>query len=144
MHPKANEIVALATDMIGTRYRHMGRNRSCVDCAGMIIYIGQQLQLFPAGFNVTNYSKRPNVSEFSKGMRTSGSIPTNLNERSHGDIIRMALQGWPVHLSILEVDPFGTEYLIHALAERKQVVREPLNEIRFNEISSVWRYPING
>lgn len=139
MHPRAAEIVAAANRYVGCRYRHQGRTSTGIDCAGVIICVGNDVGVWQ--FDTEAYSSRPNVEEFNKNMQDAGCVRIEFNNQASGDILRLENSGWPVHLGILEVDAAGCAWMIHAWATAKKVLREELAAPRIAQISQVWRYP---
>lgn len=139
MHIKANELVETAKSLVGTRYRHQGRNEVGLDCAGLIIVVAKSLGL--TNKDTTSYSRRPNVSEFTAFMIETNCTQLPYGKHEHGDILRMNTAGWPVHVAIYEVDERGQEWYIHAFLPHKKVTRDPLTDTVKKNISSVWRFP---
>ena len=140
MHAKADDIIRVANEFVGVPYRHQGRNKNGVDCAGLIVVVGQMLDLMTAE-EKRNYPRRPDTNTFTKEMIKVGLKQRPHSSCEHGDILRLATAGWPVHLGIYEVDSRGTEWVIHAYQPHKQVTRDPLSIItKTCPVSSVWRY----
>ncbi len=144
MHTKATEIIAAGMSYVGVPYREQGRNMAGLDCAGVIVCAGVDSGAFAhdaANSIAKNYSRRPNVEEFTKSMIQSGCVRLPFNGREHGDILRIAYNNWPVHVGLYEVDGHGKEWIIHAYLPLKKVVRERLSQQIEGLISTVWRYP---
>ncbi len=140
MHAKANDIIYVANSLVGVPYRHQGRNQNGVDCAGLIVVVGQMLDLMTAE-EKRDYPRRPNVKAFTEEMIKVGLKQRPHNSREHGDILRVSTATWPVHLGIYEVDARGLEWIIHAYQPHKKVTRDPLSIItKHCPISSIWRY----
>lgn len=138
MHVKANEIVDLGRTLVGYPYRHQGRTlRGGFDCAGMLIYIVNTLNL--RDFDTSDYSRRPDPKRFDGFMRDAGCCQIGIDDREHGDVLRLAETRWPVHCALF--DCLCVPYIIHAWAPARKVIRERLTEIRVVQISSVWRLP---
>jgi cell wall-associated NlpC family hydrolase len=139
MHANANEIVYIAKGLVGVPYRHQGRNQSGLDCAGLIIVIAHMLELTDK--DTTNYSRRPNVHEFTAFMIEAGCTQLPMAQLAHGDILRLNTSGWPVHLGVYEIDDRGQEWYTHAYLPHKKVTRDPLTATVKAQLSSVWRFP---
>lgn len=139
MHSKAPEIVARAKHYLGRPWRHQGRSwHTGVDCAGLVIKVGHDLKL--GAFDTTDYGRRPDLIEFDRCLRVSGCTSVGLPGLENGDIVRISETRWPVHCGIVEYDKHSA-WLIHSTALARQVVREPLGEVRWRQITAVWRYP---
>jgi len=139
MHARADDIVAKATELQGTRYKHVGRTLNGLDCAGLLVYVAKDLGI--SDFDSIAYSRRPNVKEFTAAMVSAGCRRLRHSEREHGDILRFSIEGWPVHVGIYEVDQKGQEWVTHAYLPHKQVTRERLRPELEKAISTVWRFP---
>lgn len=139
MHAKANELVTIANGLVGVRYRHQGRSRVGLDCAGLIIVTAKLCGI--SSFDTTNYSNRPNATEFTREMIRAGCTQLPLAELKHGDLLRLNTAGWPVHIAVYEVDDMGQEWYIHAYLPHKKVSRDPVTADVRARISSVWRFP---
>jgi hypothetical protein len=92
-------------------------------------------------YDTTAYSHRPNVEEFTREMMAAGFRRLKMSELTHGDVLRMSFNGWPVHAAIYEIDDMGREWYIHAYLPHKKVTRDPLTPEKKALISSVWRFP---
>jgi len=139
MHTKANDIIEVAKGLVGVRYRKQGRNSVGLDCLGLVIVVAHLNEI--SDFDTTAYSSRPNVKEFTEGLLKTGCIQIPYSEIAHGDMFRISMGGWPVHIALYEVDEQQQEWYIHASLDLKQVVRTPLTKEVKASISSVWRYP---
>ncbi len=139
MHRDADEIVYVANTLVGVPFRHQGRSRAGLDCAGLIIVIAHLLGLTDK--DTVSYSRRPNVEEFTKFMIEAGCTQLPYGTHERGDILRFNTLGWPVHLGVYEVDRRGGEWYTHAYSLHKRVTRDPLTDAVKAQISSVWRFP---
>ena len=143
MHTKANEIITAGLSYVGVPYREQGRNMAGLDCAGLIVCAGVDSGAFPSNAIDTiakNYSRRPDVPQFTKSMIDAGCVRLKFGEQKHGDILRVAYLNWPVHVGLYEVVG-DTHWVIHAYLPRKKVVRELITPFMYAQISTVWRYP---
>ena len=111
MHARANEIVDLGRLLVGQSYRHQGRSlHGGFDCAGILIYIVNTLKL--SGFDTSDYSRRPDPKRFDGFMRDAGCHQINIDDREHGDVLRLAETRWPVHCALF--DCLRVPHIIHA------------------------------
>ena len=141
MHAKANDIISVATGLVGVPYRHQGRSQVGLDCAGLIIVVGQMLGVMgPEAAGTKAYPRRPNAPKFTAAMIAAGLVERPYGSQEHGDILRINTVGWPVHLGLYEIDEKGEEWYIHAYLPHKKVTRDPLTREVKRTISSVWRY----
>ncbi len=139
MHEQANKIVLAARAYVGCRYRHQGRDGvTGLDCAGLVIKVGHDAGI--TSFDSSNYPRRPNSKVFRETLLRAGCLPRAKPE--HGDILRMASAGWPVHIGVYEVDENGLDWVIHAYLPAKKVIRERFVGNRKKSLREVMRYPI--
>lgn len=121
------EIVAEARRWEGVKYKHAGRNEHGLDCAGLIIKIANNCGF--TDYDTTNYSRRPVPQEFIREMRDHlEQIPKG--EIKNGDIMLFAEPRHPCHTGVYEIDDRGQEWVIHAYALARKVIREPLTKER--------------
>ena len=137
-HPRAAEIVARANEYVGAPYKHQGRDMKLgIDCAGLLICVARDLKI--SQFNTADYAKRPDARTFRRHMIAAGcrSVPKYKN----GDILRMASANHPVHSGIYERDENGVEWVIHAWAVARKVVRQHLTPEVKKDIREAMRFP---
>ena len=141
MHDRANDIIYAAKGLVGVPYRHQGRSQVGLDCAGLIIVVGQMVGVMGEEAGATKaYPRRPDAVKFTVAMVAAGLVQRPFGTQEHGDILRINTAGWPVHLGLYEVDENGAEWYIHSYLPHKKVTRDPLTPEVRRIISSVWRY----
>ena len=117
----ADSIVAEARTWLGVPWRHQGRSRTGVDCAGLVIQVARALEL--ADYDTTAYSRRPQgqgfVAHFQAQM-DGVAIP----QAQAGDVLIFADQAYPCHCGFL-TEWRDRPHLLHAHATRRQVIEEP-------------------
>jgi cell wall-associated NlpC family hydrolase len=137
---KAERIVALARETLGTPYRHQGRiNGLALDCAGVPVHVGHRIGMPLTDF--TRYGRLPIPIE----MRAS--LDAHLlrvpKERIQiGDVAWIKFREEPQHLAIVGDHPLGLS-LIHAYngSGFHSVVEHRLDDEWMTRIVAVWRYP---
>ncbi|MEE8608991.1 MAG: NlpC/P60 family protein [Nitrospiraceae bacterium] len=123
---------------IDVPYRDKGRNRQGVDCIGLLLVAAQEVNL--TAYDTLDYPRRPNPQDFLRGMKSHlDRIPKT--EAGHGDIMVFAEPRHPCHVGILDVEPNGTVYVIHAYAPVRKVIREPLTADRRKRAMMAFRLP---
>ena len=130
----AQQIVDIARSYIGTRWKHRGRSKLGVDCAGLIVCVGKD-----AGVTDTSrkplYPPRPDESHLEQFEESLDRVP--VNESRPGDIAIIAWQGYPCHAGILAIDKDGNMTVIHAHATARQVIEEPLAGLQYKQAQHV-------
>lgn len=130
-------ILEEARSWIGVPWRHQGRNRLGIDCAGLTIVVAWGLRL--SKFNIANYRREPKRDEFIGHFRNN-MREKQIADRLPGDVVLIRDQMFTCHSAI--VDKEGEqEYIIHAYAKRRKVVREPLTEEWLNRCTHCFAYP---
>lgn len=135
--PRSDDIVAEAKTWLGVKFRHCGRNRNGVDCAGLVIKVAHELGI--STFDTNEYARRPDVREFVRYFKMNMD-PVSKVYMAHGDVLLTKEVRFPAHCGILEVDAGGQRWFIHAYEPCGAVVREPLDARRFRDIIKVFRY----
>ena len=109
---------------MGVRWRHQGRNRSGVDCCGLVIVVGRALGLVT--YDTSAYGRRTTGGEFLKHFYDAGMIPKDLKNAEPGDVLVTHDHMFPCHCGVFG-DRGGLSF-IHAYATRKCVVEAPAEE----------------
>jgi len=119
-----NDIVDLARTYIGVPWRHQGRTREDgVDCVGLPLLVGIELDYMKKELSPANYPRRPNntfIPLFKEYL--DAVIPA---KQTLGDILVFADSGHPCHCGFMSQTQFGPT-IIHAHANDRRVIEEPL------------------
>jgi len=123
-----SEIASCARAWLGTRFRHQGRSAEGIDCAGLVIRVGNALGLID--FDTHDYARSPD------GVRMRRACDAQLVriEPAHlqpGDVGLFRIEADPQHLAIFGDYFGGGVSMIHAYAPAHKVV-----ETRFD---AAWR-----
>jgi cell wall-associated NlpC family hydrolase len=95
-----NEITEAAFSLIGTRFRHQGRDKKTgVDCVGLLVVVGRMVN-YPDIVDLTDYRRTPSAETIYETLKTNcDEIP--LSEAGDGDFYQMRLHGIkPRHVAI--------------------------------------------
>lgn len=121
----------------GVRFRHQGRSRRGVDCAGLLLAsmaaIGRPIADLPA------YGREP----LGDGLRAM--LVANLGEpvpkagMRPGDVVLMKFRGEPSHVGLIGDYAHGGCSLIHAYAMMKKVVEHRIDEEWSGYITEVFQ-----
>lgn len=133
---QADKIISVARGLIGTQYRHMGRDRTGIDCLGVAIYVAKALGMDvpPTG----DYSRNPSGRRMMLAFREHA-IPIRVSEAEPGDFLHMAFQQLPQHVAIItESDPMT---IVHADSVVGRVVEHPLSATWRARIRGAYRFP---
>jgi cell wall-associated NlpC family hydrolase len=119
--PSSEHIVAGARAYLGVPWRHQGRTRAGLDCAGLIVMVARDLGL--SDYDSTAYGRRAQGHAFLSPFRqTMDGVP--VPEMRPGDVLLFADAAYPCHCGIVS-ERHQLPHLIHAFALRRQVVEEP-------------------
>lgn len=112
------DILRVARSLVGTKYRHGGRSRHSVDCAGLLVVIAQELGI-PHTDAPVGYSRKPDGSLMKYLRENMVEVP--IEEAQPGDVNVYFLDSAtkePQHVGI-RTENGG---LIHALMHYRRVV----------------------
>jgi hypothetical protein len=119
--PTPGQIIAEARLWLGVAWRHQGRTRAGVDCAGLVVMVARALEL--TDYDTTGYSRRASGFDFVRHFQAAMQS-VRVAEAVPGDVLVFADGAYPCHcgfLSLWQDHP----HLIHAHVSRCQVVEEP-------------------
>jgi hypothetical protein len=117
----SDAVIAEARRWLGTPWRHQGRTRAGVDCAGLVVMVARTLGL--ADYDAAGYSRRASGFDFVRHFQAAMES-VRVAEAMPGDVLVFADGAYPCHcgfLSLWQDHP----HLIHAHVSRRQVVEEP-------------------
>ena len=126
------DVIAVASRYIGTRWHHQGRSRAGVDCIGLMVLVAQDLGL-PV-FDETDYSHQPD------GQRLQAALAAHLTpiaEPEPGAVLLMRFETHPQHVALMAD---GGD-IIHAYALTRRVVRHRLDALWRSRIVAAYRFP---
>jgi cell wall-associated NlpC family hydrolase len=128
-------LIAEARSWVGVPFRHQGRTRHGVDCAGFVVALMRSAGELPRTFrDVSNYSRRPNgelvdiVSQYCE--RSSAEAPGLLV------LIRWPKDTQPSHIALLT----GAT-LIHCYQRQRAVVEHSYRGTWRRDTHSFWKLP---
>lgn len=131
------QIVEAAKAWVDTPYKHAGRDRFGLDCAGLIIKTAHDCGL--TDYDSTNYGKRPVPAEFLREMKDHLTrVPKG--EAQNGSILVFREPRHPCHTAVLEVDARGQRWVIHSYAPARKVIREALLPERWRRCVMAFDY----
>lgn len=135
-----NKIIEDAKSLIDTPFHHQGRTKFGLDCAGLIVYILKNNNLYEEGCDIKAYSRLPSGNDIAKLMNKHFE-KTILDNARNGDILLFRFENNPQHLAYLEIDENGDKYMIHAygVTSVNKVVRNILDEKWVNKLVCVYK-----
>lgn len=120
---KRDDVVEAARSYVGVRFRHMGRDRSGLDCIGLLLRAGADcgIELLDSP---ADYKRTPDVELFKEMIRTQ-SVPGSVEHLRHGSIVMLRQSVYPCHCGIIASNCTNRS-LIHASTKLRAVAEEPL------------------
>lgn len=122
---------------IGVQFKHRGRSRHGLDCAGLPICALQQMGKKP--FDIKVYGREP----FRDGLRevTEKNLgePVHISEMGKGDIVLIKFTNEPHHVAVVGNYIHGGFSLIHCYGEVGKVVEHRLDSAWLNRIKYVYK-----
>lgn len=119
-----DDIVAEARGWLGVPWKHQGRTRRGIDCAGLVILVGKALGV--VDYDTTNYQRRTHSHDFLKHFRKNMKQKP-ITEAVPGDVILFRDKQFPCHSSIV-AEIGGAMTIIHAHALRRKVIEERMDQ----------------
>ena len=138
--PNRDDIVMEARSWLDVKWRHQGRTRNGIDCAGLVILIGKKFGL--TDYDTHNYKPRTNGFEFVHHFRDNMD-EKKLTEAVSGDVILFRDKAFPCHTGILS-DKFGSPHIIHAYAPLLRVVEMPFQAPYTNGMKPIFCFQYRG
>ena len=134
-HVLSQDIVKEAHSWLGVKWRHQGRSKMGVDCAGLVYCVGVNV-----GINLqdyTGYPNSPNVT-FLKYFDQNG-YKIGMRDLAPGDLVVFSDQRHPCHCGIMVQD----RRIIHAHISFRRVIIQPLKDaVKWSgKVKHVFRYP---
>lgn len=131
-------IVAEARTWLEVRFRHQGRSREGVDCAGLVEEVARSLNL--SDVRVTGYARLPDGKSLLKLCREHMiEIDPALMQPGDVCVFRSALE--PEHLGIVGDYSAGGSSLIHASAYFGRVIEVRFDSKARQHIVAAFRLP---
>lgn len=128
--------VAAARAMLGVRWKHQGRTRNGVDCAGLVIYALRAIGREP--HDITGYGRRPYRNALDAAVRVNFGAPQATEPRAGDVLLVRDGNAAPNHVGIVGDGPHGLT-LIHAYAPNKEVVEMTIDALWRAKIIGVYR-----
>lgn len=137
------QIVAAARGYVGTPYTHQGMSEARLDCRGLPLRVGRELNLLAASAEINNYGRQPNPARL-RDLLAQYLLPIALQDLQDGDVLLLRMPRDPRHLGIRASMQSGGESwptLIHADNVQGRVVEQRLDARMQALIDSVWAFP---
>ena len=113
-----SDIINEAREWIGVPFRHQGRNRRGVDCAGLLYVV------FKPDIDFFQYSENPSTVFVFRNIRLYAKRIKE-NEAGPGDVVIMRFEKMATHLGIIT-----DKGVIHADAFTKRVIEQGMLKSR--------------
>ncbi len=123
--PNRDDIVVAARSWLGTRWVHQGRTRRGIDCAGLIVMVGRELEILSYDDKV-NYQRHTHGQDFMKPFKKHMDQKPIPDARP-GDVLLFRDHAYPCHSSIV-AERRHKPTIIHAYAQERIVTEELLEQ----------------
>lgn len=132
---KASDFVALVRTFVGVKFRHQGRSRHGVDCAGLFVAAMREGACLPAAFrDPEGYGRLPSTELIA--MVAKFCTPVASPEPACLVLLRWPLHADPSHLALCTGPT-----LIHAYAFARRVVEHGYRGAWLRDTHSLYRLP---
>lgn len=109
--PRADDIAAAARAYLDVPFRHQGRSRAGVDCAGLIICAARDLGV--SDFEYRSYGRQPDGDEMAAILKAH-LVPIRRDRPRAGAVAHLRITTRPQHLGLLLPRRGGGLNIIHA------------------------------
>lgn len=130
------DFIAAARGWLGVPFKHQGRSRAGVDCAGFVICLARELGLVPADFDINGYRRVPDGTMLEACHQTLQ--PAAGIDDAHVLVLRFSVQ--PQHVAIPVPYRHGGTALLHALQQARGVVEHRLDATWRGRIVGAYRF----
>jgi len=127
----ADEIIQTARSYIGVPFRHMGRSRNGIDCAGLVVCVCRDLEI--SVVDIPRYGRQPLGGMLEQVVRQTF-IETSSVEP--GTLLVMRFASEPQHMAIYTGDT-----IIHSYERVGKCVEHRLDSVWHRRIVSTYRFP---
>jgi hypothetical protein len=131
-----DQIVEEAKKWLDVPWRHQGRTQRGIDCAGLILQVGNSLNL--CDYHVTRYPRNTHRDHFVDHFHNIANRKP-VKDRQQGDMLLFRDGLYACHCGFLEVE-HGVEYVIHAYYQREKTVRERLNDDMIHKLTHCFEF----
>ncbi|WP_010486948.1 C40 family peptidase [Pseudomonas sp. S9] len=122
------DVVSAAMDLLKVPFRHQGRNKLGVDCAGVLVHCFQALGL--PHFDTQGYPRTPYDGTLEKILDAQPSLKRiPVSEAREGDVLVMRIRKEPQHIAIHAGMHHGAAYIIHSSEQYGVVVMHRADEL---------------
>ena len=124
MIPSRRELVDEARTWLGVKFKKGGRNRTGVDCIGLLIGVGRRF-----GFDIEDtieYSFSPEPSKF-QDMVYGQTIQRDEFDVLEGSIVILRQSIFPMHTGLIAKDTYGRWSIINANLKERKVVEQSID-----------------
>lgn len=118
------DIIESARSYVGVKFRMHGRDRTGLDCVGLLFCIGKDVGI--EAINDTDYGGTPVPNKFGEMLERYTHLVSPSPPRS-GQVLKLRQLMWPMHIGILAVDK-NRMTVINANMKKKKVTEDTFNE----------------
>lgn len=115
-----DDIVTVARSYIGVKFRLHGRDRTGLDCVGLIFAVLKDLGLELPDY--TNYTRNVESEKLNEIIDTYSTLAPSGKYRS-GQLLKIRQFVFPMHTAFLAIEQ-GRMTIIHANVKRQQVLEQ--------------------
>lgn len=133
-----SRIVEEARKFLGTKWKHMGRTATGIDCVGLVISVGKNLGLHEYPDDVP-YTRQSVGSDLIRPFAEYGERVTNLMDLKDGDILIMKDVFFPHHVAFMASNG-AMKTIIHACVHRGKVVEDTFTEDFRKKVMTAFKF----
>ncbi len=131
------EVIKAARGLIGTPWKHQGRSKGGIDCAGVLVFAFKAAGFDP--LDAEGYGRLPYRSKLEEVLRSNLGAPIPREQMRAGDI---AVMKWGraelSHVGLVSEYPYGGFALIHAYIRNRKVIEHRIDAEWLSRITEVY------
>lgn len=134
-------LVEAARSYLGVRFRHRGRSRKGLDCAGLVVLAYRDCGVETSDYVL--YGREPHLNGLTERLTAAlgDPLPTR-SAMQEGDVVEMRFDVYPHHVGIVAAVNYGgvsAFNLIHADGHSSRVLEQRLTPDMMARITHVFR-----
>lgn len=132
--------VAACRAYLGVKFKHRGRTRHGLDCAGLVVCALRDLGHDPIDLKV--YGREPARDGLRRVVEQNMGPPVSDGSMLPGDVVLMRFVSDPHHVAVLGDHPTAGLSIVHCFGDVGKVVEHRLDEHWREKILAVYRFEV--
>lgn len=127
-----DKLIAAGRELIGVKWKHMGRDKLGVDCIGLVVHAGKAVNVWPQDWNTEPYRLSPDLRKMMTHLKA---VATRTVDPKAGDVVLFFRKNL-VHVGLITYE----HHILHANQQHGFVTEVPFTEPWCSYPSSYWEF----